>query len=59
MTSTFAGNGSAGRVEICHNNLWGTIATSSNIILWSEKNAQVACRRAGFRGAINSVFVNE
>ena len=59
MTSIFNSNGNAGRVEICINSVWGTIATGSNIIPWSEKNTQVACRRAGFRGAINSVFVNE
>ncbi len=52
-TSSFGFTG-AGRVEVCHNSVWGTIAQPDS--LWSEKNAQVACRDAGYMGALNSVF---
>ncbi len=52
-TSSFGVTG-AGRVEVCHNSVWGTIAQPGS--LWSEKNAQVACRQAGYAGALNSVF---
>lgn len=58
-TSTFVSGDSAGRVEICHNGVWGTIGTDNIQTPWSEKNALVACRQAGFRGSINSVFLNE
>lgn len=43
-------------MEVCHSLVWGTIATDGS--LWSEKNAQVACRGAGYSGALNSVFTN-
>ena len=46
----------AGRVEICAAGSWGTIAASSIISPWSEKNAQVACVELGFSGALNSIF---
>ena len=43
-----------GRIEVCRNGTWGTFATNTIATPWSEKNAQVACRQAGFSGAINS-----
>lgn len=45
-----------GRLQVCRNGTWGTVATDTFITPWSEKNAQVACRQAGFSGAINSIL---
>ena len=33
-----------GRVEICNNNIWGTVCGT----LWNTINAQVVCRQLGF-----------
>ncbi len=38
------GNATQGRVEICNNNVWGTVCDDG----WSTANAQVACRQLGF-----------
>ena len=46
----------AGRVEICLEGVWGTIAADSIVIPWSEKNAQVACIELGFSGALNVIL---
>ena len=39
------GTNTSGRVDICHNNIWGTVCGNSN---WRLVNAQVACRQLGF-----------
>ena len=46
----------AGRLEVCLNGQWGTIAADSFTTPWSEKNAQVACQQLGFSGALNSIL---
>ena len=33
-----------GRVEICINNVWGTICDS----MWGQQEASVACKQLGF-----------
>ena len=35
-----------GRIEICINNVWGTICDD----YWSDADANVACRKLGFSG---------
>ena len=46
----------AGRVEICHNGVWGSICGESSTQPWSQKNAQVVCRQLGYIGAVNSIL---
>ena len=36
-----------GRVEICHNDTWGTICNDG----WSYEDAQVVCRQLNFADA--------
>ena len=38
------GTATRGRVEICNNNVWGTVCDD----LWGTPDAQVACRQLGF-----------
>ena len=39
------GTNTNGYVEVCHNNIWGTVCGNSN---WGLADAQVACRQLGF-----------
>ena len=38
------GNTTSGRVEICHDNIFGTICDD----FWDNSDAKVACRQLGF-----------
>ena len=46
----------AGRLEVCHNRVWGTVCVNESLDLWQHKNAEVACRDLGYSGALNSLF---
>ena len=42
-------NATSGRVEICYNNVWGTVCSRS----WSNMGAKVVCRQLGFSNGNN------
>lgn len=49
-------DGNVGRVEVCCNDKWGTVALEKADHFWSEKNVQVACMQLGFSGGLNSIL---
>ena len=46
------GTATQGRVEICNNNVWGTVCDD----FWGAPDAQVACRQLGFSATGKNVF---
>ena len=48
------GNATRGRVEICYNNVWGTVCNNRG---WSTANAVVTCRQLGFPAAGMILYV--
>ena len=56
--TTSVNRSNAGRVEICMDGVWGTIAADYIDAPWNDSNAQVACIQLGFTGALNAILPN-
>ena len=41
-----------GRVEICHDNQWGTVCDDQ----WNFREAQVVCRQLGYSGVLEKII---
>ncbi len=49
------GNSTRGRVEICNNNVWGTVCDDA----WGTPDAQVVCRQLGLQSTGIDAWLGE